>query len=1181
MEEAAPQMVAQNVSFADVWRNEVIGGQPHYGVGKHVYTFSAHNQESLRQQASLIAQYVRERPLTLYPGLLASLAYTLGQRRSTFQWKFAVAAVTQEELIENLKTAALVPSKSSEPPRIGFLFTGQGSQWATMGKKLFDAYPIYEQTIRKAADILAGLGAEWSLIEELVKPRELSLIDKPHVSQPACTALQIALVDLLWSWSITPKSVCGHSSGEIAAAYAANILDFQSCMKVAYYRGTAANLMAEMTDENPGRMLVLAIGQQNAQALIDTNVGGRVRVACVNSPHSTTVSGDASGIAALQDTATEKSIWNRMLKVDVAYHSHHMEIVADKYSSLVGLVEPKVQTTTEFHSSLRGTQIDPSSATASYWVDNLTSPVLFSQAVESLCNARGSDGSRAVDILLEVGPHSALQGPIRQTLQSFEGSHRNIQVLPTLIRNEDEVLSMLRLSARIFTAGYRLDLRKVNFPDADSTAPKILTDLPRYQWNHNKKYWYDTRIKQEKIKFSAPRNDLLGSLIPECGLLEPQWKNELLVDDIPWLRDHKVQNVTVFPMAGYICMALEACKQQAKWRNIPYDRIIFREVSVLLSLAIPESTSIELRLSLTPFDEGPRSPSDLWSKFKVSSWSSDRGWQEHCRGLVASQLPQGANAVKGGGDLDSGLQNEIANLSRQAARCNDDVNIDWLYGMCAYSGFEFGPIFQNITQAKSSIALGVYEGTAPHTVGCMPYNCESDYTIHPVTLDLVFQGPSLFLTKDDQAARGPYVPIGIGELGILTDVPRPAGASLRMYTRMKEQDRISWRSVFDCLAVDLQKDPSRCGIWVKNFVEIPLQQDSQNAQIEGKGRCLRTQWEPCVSHLDQSQCRRMLNLNPPRPSIIEQLHILDQLGLHYMEQALKKTVVESAKSPISKKLLGWMQKLVRETPKQNSMVAEGLDMILRTVKGGLVDNVSILSPAAALICRVGENLPSIVQGEVDASSLVTQDGILDKYYQEWDSPKRLHLLVAKYIAKSAHQNPHIRILQIGADTATLAFTVLNALESAVGAAARFARYEITSSGLELSDVAKAKLRPWERQVSFRKLDIQQAPATQGLDPESYDLALISSPSHVVLHSTKAVTHIRSLLRLGGRAIFIGDLQGEERPRSLPFAVLSTWWGEEMVYDQIHQTGKLTLDYPLDVSITDPDTSCRCCRSERP
>ena len=233
------------------------GGQAHYGVGKHVYTFSAHNQESLRQQASLIAQYVRERPLTLYPGLLASLAYTLGQRRSTFQWKFAVAGVNQQELIENLKTAALIPSKSSEQPKIGFIFTGQGSQWATMGKKLFDAYPIYAKTINRAAELLAGLGADWSLIDELMRPRELSLIDKPHISQPACTALQIALVDLLWSWSIKCDRVCGHSSGEIAAAYSAKVLDFESCMKIAYYRGSAAKLLTETTDANPGRMLAL------------------------------------------------------------------------------------------------------------------------------------------------------------------------------------------------------------------------------------------------------------------------------------------------------------------------------------------------------------------------------------------------------------------------------------------------------------------------------------------------------------------------------------------------------------------------------------------------------------------------------------------------------------------------------------------------------------------------------------------------------------------------------------------------------------------------------------------------------------------------------------------------------------------------------------------------------------
>ena len=199
----------------------------------YLFLLSANDQESLSKSTALIAEYVYERPAYLFPDLLRSLAFTLGQRRTLLPWKIAVQAADQDELIRKLKDVALTPTRSVEQPRIGFVFTGQGSQWPKMGTQLYHAYPIYASAIQKADHILTGLGASWSLIAELERSERYSSIDSPSISQPACTALQLALVDLLKSWKIFPQSVIGHSSGEIAAAYAAGILDMESCMAIA------------------------------------------------------------------------------------------------------------------------------------------------------------------------------------------------------------------------------------------------------------------------------------------------------------------------------------------------------------------------------------------------------------------------------------------------------------------------------------------------------------------------------------------------------------------------------------------------------------------------------------------------------------------------------------------------------------------------------------------------------------------------------------------------------------------------------------------------------------------------------------------------------------------------------------------------------------------------------------
>ena len=184
----------------------------------YLFLISTNDRESLTKSIALIAEYVHERPVFLYRDLLRSLAFTLGQRRTLLPWKAAIQAAGHDDLIQKLNDVALTPTRSVEQPKIGFVFTGQGSQRAKMGMQLYHAYPIYASAIQKIDQILTSLGASWSLIAELEKSKEDSLIDSPSISQPACTALQIALVDLLCSWGVTAHSVVGHSSGEIAAA---------------------------------------------------------------------------------------------------------------------------------------------------------------------------------------------------------------------------------------------------------------------------------------------------------------------------------------------------------------------------------------------------------------------------------------------------------------------------------------------------------------------------------------------------------------------------------------------------------------------------------------------------------------------------------------------------------------------------------------------------------------------------------------------------------------------------------------------------------------------------------------------------------------------------------------------------------------------------------------------------
>ncbi len=756
------------------WSNGLVNSVGLRSAKQYLVIFSANDRQSLERQVTSTMAYVKARPITLYPNLLGSLAFTLGQRRSVLPWKLAVLAPTPDAMIQNLSDAMNSPSRAtkspSESPTIGFFFTGQGSQWAQMGSDLFHTYPVYAQAILEADRALTSLGATWSLIAEMEKPKGSSNVDKPYISQPACTALQIALVDLLTSWGITPRSVTGHSSGEIAAAYAAGILDLQAGMKIAYYRGIVATRLTEKFEDLRGGMLAIGATQEETQAVIDASAGKNVVIACVNSISSMTVSGDEAAIDQVQELAEKKSIWNRRLKVNVAYHSHHMNRIADEYESLLGELQPNNQTAVEFFSSLEGAKVQAQSLETSYWVRNLTSKVQFSEAISRLCCFEDDSSEQNVDWLVEIGPHSALQGPVKQILQS-KGNSRKIHCMPSLVRNEDGVEAVLRLAAQLFSNGCQLEMGAVNFPTSNRQNPPILTDLPPYFWNHSKRYWHETRFSQEMRTIRSQRHDLLGTRVLDSSLLEPQWRNVLTLDDVPWLRDHRVQGLTVFPMAGYLCMALEACRQQAAWKELTPDHIKFREIAVHQALSIPDTGSVELRLSLVPFSEGTRSSSDKWNQFRVFSWTSDRGWFEHCRGLVTSGITPKMNPLEDPRRENSRLRALSAKLERYRRAASSPVDSSTLYRVITDAGFEYGPTFRHIESIMFGHSHAVYQAKVPDTAALMPMHYESQYIIHPVTLDLVFQSVWPVLTKGGEGLDVPYMPVAIGEMTISTKLP--------------------------------------------------------------------------------------------------------------------------------------------------------------------------------------------------------------------------------------------------------------------------------------------------------------------------------------------------------------------------------------------------------------------------
>lgn len=246
-----------------------------------------------------------------HPDRLTDLAYTLAHRREHLPVRgFCITRGNYED--------AVIPPPIAGPPqrKIAFVFTGQGAQWPQMGKELLEAYPEVLRDIKEMDKLLQQQDnpPEWRLEEQLLAPADTSLISQAEVAQPVCTALQVALCNLLSRWNILPVATIGHSSGEIAAAYAAGSLNMHDAILLAYYRGAASKAQTR-----PGAMAAVGLGYDEVVKWLKPGVV----IACENSPSSVTLSGDADALKSVLSTIQDENpqAFQRLLKVNKAYHS--------------------------------------------------------------------------------------------------------------------------------------------------------------------------------------------------------------------------------------------------------------------------------------------------------------------------------------------------------------------------------------------------------------------------------------------------------------------------------------------------------------------------------------------------------------------------------------------------------------------------------------------------------------------------------------------------------------------------------------------------------------------------------------------------------------------------------------------------------------------------------------------
>ncbi|TVY55852.1 Compactin diketide synthase mokB, partial [Lachnellula cervina] len=282
---------------------------------------------------------------------------------------------------------------------------------------------------------------------------------------------------------------------------------------------------------------------------------------------------------------------------------------------------------------------------ASYWVKNLLQTVRFADAIESLFSTGDSKVDAAQrstalpNVIVEVGPHSALQNPIKQTVevlrQRSDQRLTQFTYLASLVRGKSGDEALLGLAGSLFSMGSAIKLGLVN--QLDHHSAHVLTDLPAYAWDKSVSYVHKSRIMQEKLHPGQSFAQLLGSKSLYGNGSEPTFRQVFTLDDIPWIRDHNVGGHVIFPMTGYLSMAIEALRRVSP--KVP-ESILVREYHVKRSLDIEEGERIDITTKLRPVTTGTESYSTTAWVFEINSWTETNGWTAHCHGQVEAEASE-------------------------------------------------------------------------------------------------------------------------------------------------------------------------------------------------------------------------------------------------------------------------------------------------------------------------------------------------------------------------------------------------------------------------------------------------------------------------------------------------------------------------------------------------------------
>ncbi|TDE26410.1 SDR family NAD(P)-dependent oxidoreductase, partial [Actinomadura sp. 6K520] len=743
------------------------------------WRLSAKTETALRQQAHQLLDHLNRHP-ELTP---LNIAHQLEQRTSTFHHRAAITGTT----LNHFRTAlhALIqgqpaPGLTVTPPdldpngKLAFLYTGQGSQWPQMAHDLYTTNPTFTHHLDHTITALDPHLPEPLHTILFAPPHtpQAQLLDTTLYTQPAIFAIQTALHHTLTHHNITPHYLAGHSIGEITAAHLAGVLNLPDTATLITTRAHLTHTLptshghGDGHDDGHGAMYAADINHQHLTHLtkthlhIDPTNHPTINIAAINSPTSTTISGDHHTLQKITELLHQHGHKTTRLNVTHPFHSPLLKPILNKLHHTTQQL-----TYHPPHTPIISTQTGQQATTQqltnpTYWTNHLTHTTHWQHTIEHLQNNNTTT-------YLEIGPHPTLTPPTNQTL-----TQPNTHTITTLHKNQNNTHNLHHTINQLHTHHHTTTPPQTN-PPTQNTTHTPLPPLPTYPFQHHT-HWLHTPKNNgvpAQITNHSASHPLLGAEVDLADTQRQWFKGSVEFDGPLQLNDHRLMGTPVVPAAAMIDWALSGLREVAgpdvpSWSldGVEFHTFMhFAEELPLATQTVVDSSDGSRRVRCFSRAEGaPRT-----------------GWTEHVTVRAAEADPH--SPAEHAEDADAAI--DFAGVrSRMTPEAADAV-----YERFRAAGVEHGPAFRGLRELwrDGDTAFGLVEcETATNGAG--------SWILDPRILDSCLHVGAAFAADDDAL----WLPAAVDRVRVRGALPARALCRMRLREARDSGDRVLDLAVF-------------------------------------------------------------------------------------------------------------------------------------------------------------------------------------------------------------------------------------------------------------------------------------------------------------------------------------------------------------------------------------------------